>query len=107
MIAGNVNGVSLGFDQLRQSFLMAHPINAAFGITGNGPVRGAAANLAVQATVDMSYSPDVLAGRRRRRHAGGMPRRSGIEWFDHFEHDRNAFLLVVSSVDKSYPVHHR
>jgi hypothetical protein len=69
MYTGTVNGASLGFDQSRQSLLLSHPIDAALGVTGSGPVRGASANLAVQLTVDMSYSPDVVAGRRRRRAA--------------------------------------
>jgi hypothetical protein len=70
MFTGNAEGgVPLGFDVARQSFLLVHPLNTALGITGSGPVRGAVATVAIQLTLDFSYSPDVAAGRRRRRRA--------------------------------------
>jgi hypothetical protein len=70
MYTGNATGsVRLGLDVARQSFLLAHPLDAALGITGSGPVRGAIATVAIQVTLDFSYSPDVAAGRRRRRRA--------------------------------------
>jgi hypothetical protein len=78
MYTGNAEGnVPLGLDVTLQSFLLTHPLNAALGIAGSGPVRGAAATVAIQVTLDLSYSPVVAAGRRRRRRAaaaaGMMP----------------------------------
>jgi hypothetical protein len=73
MYTGNGDGnVPLGLDGARQSFLLAHPLNAELGITGSGPARGAVATLAIQVTFDFSYSPDAAAGRRRRRRAHAM-----------------------------------
>ena len=62
-------GTALGLDAARQSYLLAHPINAILLGSANsaGPQRGTFAALRMQMVLSLSYDSAATPGRRRRR----------------------------------------